>query len=389
MITLGVDEGTPDLSAEHVDCAVIGAGVVGLAVAAELARRGLEVVVVEAGDAVGQGISSRNSEVIHAGIYYPAASLKARLCVAGRERLYDYCARHGVAHRRIGKLLVATGADEIPVLEDYRSRAEANGAGRLEWLTAAEAASLEPAVRCVRALWSPNTGIIDSHALVVALQAELEAAGGVVALRSPVTRVLRQADGYGLVIGSDPVPSLAVRRLVNATGLEACRVAATVQGMPEALVPVARYARGHYYELSGPSPFGRLVYPVAGNAGLGVHVTLDLAGRARFGPDVQWIDDVDYGFNEATRPAFVAAIRRYYPDLDETRLKPSYTGIRPKICGPDEPAADFLLMGPERHGLPGLVHLLGIESPGLTASLALAVEVADRALGKQAVASLL
>ena len=360
------------------DCVVVGAGAVGLAVARELAGRGLAPVVVEAAGATGTGTSSRSSEVIHAGIYYPTGSLKARLCVAGRHALYAYCRARGIAHRRTGKFIVATEPAEIPVLERYLATGTANGVEGLQWFMPEAVARLEPAVRCARALYSPETGIFDSHAFVLALQADVEARGGSVALHSAVERVTRHGDAFEVWLAGADAPSVRTPRLVNAAGHGAPALARCIEGLDPEAQPVARYARGHYYTLGGPSPFTRLVYPVAGSAGLGIHVTLDLGGQARFGPDVQWIDGLDYAFNEATRATFTAAIRRYYPGLDETRLRPAYTGIRPKITGPGEPAADFRVDGPADHGQAGLVNLFGIESPGLTAALALAGLVADR-----------
>ena len=360
---------------ETVDCVVIGAGVIGLAVARTLANRGLEVVVVETAVAIGTETSSRNSEVIHAGIYYPVGSLKASLCVAGRRLLYAYCEEKGIRHRRIGKLIVATTEAEIPILEKYLAQARANGVDDLAWVEQAEAARLEPQVRCVRALHSPSTGIIDSHEYLLALQGDLEAKGGQVALNSRVTRVERRGDVFEIATDDAVAVAIRCRKLVNAAGLQAQSVARTIEGLPAASIPPQHLARGHYYTLSGKSPFSRLVYPVAETGGLGIHVTLDLAGTTRFGPDVQWLDAIDYRFNPDTRDSFATAIRRYYPDLDDTRLQPSYTGIRPKLSGPGEPAADFVIQGEDQHGVPGLVNLYGIESPGLTAALALAEEV--------------
>jgi L-2-hydroxyglutarate oxidase LhgO len=361
---------------EPADALVIGAGVVGLAVGRALALRGLEVAVVEAAGAIGTGTSSRNSEVIHAGIYYPAGSLKARLCVAGRERLYDYLASRGIAHRRTGKRIVATVPDEVPLLERYLAQARANGVTDLCWQGPAEVAAAEPAIRCAAALLSPSTGILDTHGYLLALQADLERAGGTVVCNSPVQRIVPEGDRFLVETGAGE--AVSCRLLVNAAGLGAWAVAKRIEGLPPAAVPPARFARGHYYSLRGPSPFRSLVYPVADSAGLGIHVTLDLAGQARFGPDVQWIDEVDYSFDESRREHFAAAIRRYWPDLDEGRLQPAYTGIRPKLAGPGEPAADFRISTAADHGIPGLVNLFGIESPGLTASLALADEVVAR-----------
>lgn len=361
-----------------VDCVVIGAGVIGLAVARALASRGLEVVVVESAGAIGTGTSSRNSEVIHAGLYYPTGSLKARLCVAGREMLYRYCEARGIRHRRIGKLIVATTSDEVATLEKYLVQGLANGVDDLRWVEQAELAELEPHVRGVRALLSPSTGIIDSQEYLLALQADLEARGGQVVLNSHVTRIGRTGDGFAIFTGDAPDAALRCRRVINAAGLHAQGVAATIEGLQRPTIPVQYLARGHYYSLSGKSPFNRLVYPVAETGGLGIHVTLDLAGTARFGPDVQWLRSIDYRFNGETREKFAAAIRRYYPALDDRRLQPGYTGIRAKLSGPGEPAADFMIQGTAEHRVPGLVNLYGIESPGLTAALAIAEEVAER-----------
>ena len=362
---------------DTVDAVVIGAGLIGLAVGRALANRGLEVIVVEAAGAIGTETSSRNSEVIHAGIYYEPGSLKARLCVSGRQMLYRYCEAKGIGHRRIGKLIVATTDADVPVLEKYLARARANGVDDLAWVEQAEAARLEPHVRCVRALHSPSTGVIDSHEYLLALQGDLEARRGQVALNSPVTRVRRRGEVFEIFVGESANPAVRCHQLVNAAGLHAQRVAEAIEGLPAASIPRQYLARGHYYTLSGRSPFNRLVYPVAEAGGLGIHVTLDLAGTARFGPDVQWLTAIDYSFNHDTRAKFIAAIRRYYPELDESRLLPGYTGIRPKLSGPGETAADFMIQREPDHGVRGLVNLYGIESPGLTAALALADAVAD------------
>ena len=360
--------------AEAVDCVVIGAGVVGLAAARRLALAGREVLVLERGKAIGCEISSRNSEVIHAGIYYSPGSLKARLCVVGKAMLYGYCAARGVPHRRCGKIIVAGNSGQSRVLKEYRAKALANGAGALQWLDADAVRALEPEVRAAAGLLSPSTGIIDSHAFMLALLGDLETQGGLLALCTEVVDLRRSSDRV-LVLTEDY--ALDANWAINSTGLCAPTLAARLASN----APPAYYARGRYYGYSGPSPFRRLVYPVAEAGGLGVHVTLDLAGQARFGPDVQWIDGIDYGFDDGDRPAFAAAIRRYYPGLDESRLHPAYTGLRPKIAGPSAPAADFRIDGPQQHGVPGLINLLGIESPGLTASLAIAEQVAEVVLG--------
>jgi L-2-hydroxyglutarate oxidase LhgO len=359
---------------EQADCIVVGAGVVGLAVARALALTGREVVVLEAGPDIGLQTSSHNSEVIHAGIYYPPGSLKARLCVAGRDLLYAYCQQRGIRHQRTGKLIVAVEQAEVRLLEQYRARALTNGVDDLVWLTSGQVLGLEPEVRCLRALLSPSTGIIDSREFMLALRADLEARGGVVVVNSHVTGARRNSDGFRVEVAESP--PVRCRSLVNSAGLGAPELARSIEGLPPATVPVARFAKGHYFALQGRSPFRHLVYPVAEHAGLGIHVTLDIAGAARFGPDVQWIDAIDYGFDESRKEGFVSAIRRYYPALDEARLVPGYTGIRAKINGPDEPPADFAIHGPRDLGVPGLVNLYGIESPGLTASLAIGREVA-------------
>lgn len=362
--------------AEQVDCVVVGAGVVGLAVARELARAGREVIVLEAEKIIGSGISSRNSEVIHAGIYYPTGSLKARFCVAGRHRLYRYCAEAGVEHRKIGKLIVATSEAEVPTLAKYRAQAAANGADDLYPVSLAQVRELEPAVRCVAALMSPSTGIIDSHGLMVSFLADIESHGGVLAVESPVVGGVLRPDGVELQVGGGASIRLLARTVINSAGLGAQDLSRSLTGVPAQSVPRQYLAKGHYFSLAGRSPFNRLIYPIANSAGLGTHVTLDLAGGARFGPDVKWIDTLDYSADEGRRDEFARAIALYYPDLDPSRLQPSYTGIRPKISAPDAPAADFCVQGPRAHGGP-YVALYGIESPGLTSSMAIAQYVRE------------
>jgi L-2-hydroxyglutarate oxidase LhgO len=363
------------LEAPSLDAVVIGAGVVGLAVGRELARAGREVVVLEAEASIGSHTSSRNSEVIHAGIYYAKGSLKAELCVRGRRALYAYCEENGVAHRRLGKLIVAARDEEVPVLAGLKDQAEANGVDDLCWLTGAEVRELEPQVVCARGLFSPSTGIIDSHGFMAALTRDLNRAGAHVALRAPLLEGRVVDHGFELSIGgADPI-RVGCRTLVNCAGLFAQRVAHSLQGVPKTTIPECYYAKGHYFVMSGKSPFSHLVYPVPEPGGLGIHVTLDLAGQPRFGPDVSFVDSVDYGFDETRAASFHSAIRRYFPELDAARLSPGYTGIRPKLGPAGAPAQDFLIQGRESHGVPGLVQLFGIESPGLTAALAVASRV--------------
>jgi L-2-hydroxyglutarate oxidase LhgO len=360
---------------DAVECVVIGAGVVGLAVARALALAGREVMVLEKERWIGSETSSRNSEVIHAGLHYPKDSLKARFCVAGRDLLYAYCAARGVPHQRLGKLTVACKDEEIPILEGVRRKAEANGVDDLEWVGGNEARALEPELRCVRAFLSPSTGIIDSHALMLAYQAELEAAGGMVVLRAPVLAGCVTAGGFTLDVGGPDPMTLACRTLVNSGGVHAPALARRIAGVPAHSVPRDYLCRGVYFTLSGRAPFRHLVYPVPEPGGLGVHLTLDLAGQARFGPDVEWIDSIDYSVDPSRGDRFYAAIRSYWPGLKDGALQPGYAGIRPKISGPSEPAADFVVQGPGEHGVPGLINLYGIESPGLTASPAIAAYV--------------
>jgi L-2-hydroxyglutarate oxidase LhgO len=358
---------------DEVEAVVIGAGVIGLAVARALALAGHEVIVLESAYTIGFETSSRNSEVIHGGLYYPTGSLKARSCVEGRERLYAYCREHGVPHAQLGKLIVATSEAEIPGVEKIEAAARANGVTNLEWLSAAEAQRLEPELNCVAALLSPSTGIIDSHALMLAYQGEAEAAGAFVAFRAPMLGGHVRNDGFELSVGGEPT-TIRCRLLINAAGLYAPALARSIEGVPPESIPPAYFCRGVYFTLSGRSPFRRLIYPVPEPGGLGVHITLDLAGQARFGPDVEWIPEIDYAVDPRRGEVFYAAVRRYWPGLRDGALQPGYAGIRPKISGPNEPAADFLVQGPETHGVPGLVNLYGIESPGLTASLPLADE---------------
>lgn len=366
---------------DEIECVVIGAGVVGLATARALALAGQSVLVLDRAFTIGFETSSRNSEVIHGGLYYPKGSLKAVSCVAGRRRLYAYCREHGVPHAQTGKLIVATSEDELPGLERIAAAARANGVEDLEWLDASAALRLEPELRCVAALLSPSTGIIDSHALMLALEGEAEAAGAAVVLRTNVERGTVMADGFALKIGGDEPMELRCRYLVNAAGLYAPALAQAIEGIPRETIPPAYFCRGVYFTLAGRTPFRRLIYPVPVPGGLGTHLTLDLAGQARFGPDVEWISAVDYAVDPARGDPFYAAVRRYWPGLRDGALQPGYAGIRPKTSGPGEPAADFLVQGPAAHGVPGLLNFYGIESPGLTASLALADEALCQLFG--------
>jgi len=360
---------------ESVDTVVIGAGAVGLAVARAFAIAGREVIVLEAESAIGTGTSSRNSEVIHAGIYYPPGSLKAKLCVAGRLALYPFLAARGIAHRRCGKLIVATDAAQVAGLEKLRAQAAASGVADLRMLSGAEARALEPQLSCVAALESPSTGIIDSHAFMLGLRGEAEDRGAAIAFRSPLVAGRLRRGGIELDVGGAEPTRLLARAVVNSAGLYAQDVAHGIEGFPAERIPPAYYCKGNYFSLSGRSPFARLVYPAPESAGLGVHLTLDMAGQARFGPDVEWIDRIDYDVDPGRSRVFYDAIRRYWPSLKDGRLQPAYCGIRPKMQPRGEPARDFLIQGPQDHGVEGLVNLFGIESPGLTASLAIAEHV--------------
>lgn len=364
-----------------VDVAVVGGGIVGLAIARELSLA-RSVVLLEAESRLGIHASSRSSEVIHAGIYYEPGSLKAELCVQGRDALYDYCRQAGVAHRRVGKLIVATSYDELGVVEALAERARHNGVSDLEMLTAAGVQRLEPELHSVGGLWSPMTGIVDSHALLSAFRRDAQARGATVAQRTPLLRSKLSATGLELELGGAEPLQLGARVLVNAAGAKASEVARCIEGLPLSLVPKTTLAKGHYFHLTGKAPFRHLVYPVPSAGGLGIHLTLDLAGSARFGPDVLWVEDIDYSFDETRRDAFVGAIARYYPSLDPCRLTPGFTGIRAKVLAPGQDSGDFVIQAP-RPGVP-VVNLFGIDSPGLTASLAIARRVSamlDQCLG--------
>lgn len=364
---------------DRVETLVVGAGVVGLAVARALASSGREVVILERARAIGSGTSSRNSEVIHAGIYYAPDSLKAKLCVVGRHRLYAFCDSHGVAYRRCGKLIVTPSLATRGRLEAIAERADRAGVRSLEWLDARQARALEPEVSAAAALLSPETGIVDSHGLMLGLLGDAQDHGAMLALDSRFVGAACSPRGFEVRVaagdGGETV-TIACRELINAAGLHASEVARAIEGCPPEAVPLTRYAKGHYFTLLGRNPFSRLVYPTPDEASLGVHVTLDLAGQARFGPDVQWIESADdYDVPAGRAEMFVKAIRDYWPGLPDGALAPAYAGIRPKLVGPGEAAADFRIDGASRHGAPGLVNLFGIESPGLTACLALADRV--------------
>jgi len=364
---------------DNVDCVVIGAGVIGLAVARRLAQAGREVIVLEAAEGIGTITSSRNSEVIHAGIYYPAGSLMARMCVSGKQMLYEYCREHGVPHRNCGKLIVATTAKETEKLQSIRAHAEANGVLDMQTLSGETARALEPALNCDAALLSPSTGIIDSHAYMLALRGDAEDAGAAFAFHTPLLAARAVSGGIELDAGGETPMNLSCDLLINAAGLSAPAVARGIDGMPIDLIPHAYLAKGNYFSCSARAPFSHLIYPVPEPGGLGVHLTLDMAGQARFGPDVEWVDHIDYAVDPARAERFYPAIRRYWPTLPDGALMPSYSGIRPKIVPPAVASQDFLIQGPKDHGVAGLINLFGIESPGLTSSLAIASHVGDLA----------
>jgi L-2-hydroxyglutarate oxidase LhgO len=362
---------------DRVECVVIGAGVIGLAVARRLAREGREVIVLEAAEGVGTVTSSRNSEVIHAGIYYKAGSLMARMCVSGKTMLYQYCADHGVPHKNCGKLIVATTPQEAEKLQSIRAHAEANGVLDMQTLSGGAARALEPALNCTAALLSPSTGIIDSHAFMLALRGDAEDAGAAFAFHTPLLHAKAAAGRIELDVGGEAPMALVCDLLVNAAGLNAPTVARGIDGMPLELIPRAYLAKGNYFSCSKKAPFSHLIYPVPEPGGLGVHLTLDMAGQARFGPDVEWVDSIDYAVDPARAERFYPAIRKYWPTLPDGALMPSYSGMRPKIVPPAVASQDFLIQGPKDHGVRGLINLFGIESPGLTSSLAIADYVSD------------
>ena len=364
---------------EKVDCVVIGAGVVGLAIARQLAIAGRDVLIIEQAEAIGTVTSSRNSEVIHAGIYYAKDSLKARLCVQGRKMLYDYLEERAIDHQRCGKLIVATDEKQIPELKMLDTKARANGVDDLRFLSAEDAMTLEPELSCVAALLSPSTGIIDSHAYMLSLLGDAENRGATLALQSSVTGGKITERGISLDVSCEgELLSLDCTTVINSAGLGAQGFAASLHGMPPSLVPPLYLAKGNYFNLSGKAPFQHLVYPVPEEAGLGIHYTRDLGGQGRFGPDVQWIEAIDYDVAPERGDSFYDAVRNYWPHLQDGALAPAYCGVRPKIQSPGEGAADFVIQGHADHGVPGLVNLYGIESPGMTASLAIAQEVENR-----------
>jgi L-2-hydroxyglutarate oxidase LhgO len=362
--------------AEKVDCIVIGAGVVGLACAKFLAEAGREVIVLEATNMIGSETSSRNSEVIHAGIYYPTGSFKARACVEGKKFLYDYCSERGIPHKQLGKLIVATEESEIPRLHALKQKAAENGVPDLELLSPKQVEQLEPAVRCVGGLLSPSTGVIDSHSLMLAYQGDAEEAGAMIAFLSPVVggRV-QETNEIEIDVGGDEPMTLLANLVVNSAGLDAVATASSIEGVNTKKFPKASIAKGNYFSLLGKQPFSRLVYPMPVPGALGVHVTVDLGGQCKFGPDIEWIDEKNYDVDPSRADSFYEAVRAYYPELQDGTLVPAYSGIRPKIHGPDEPQPDFLVQGPAEHGVPGLINLFGIESPGLTASASVAKQV--------------
>lgn len=364
---------------DDVDCVVVGAGVVGLAIARRLAQGGREVVVLEAAEDIGTVTSSRNSEVIHAGIYYKAGSLMARFCVQGKQMLYRYCDEHGIPYRNCGKLIVATTGNETEKLQGIRAHAAANGVDDLALLSGEAARALEPALACEAALLSPSTGIIDSHAYMLSLRGDAEAAGAAFAFHTPLLRAKVDGDHIEIDAGGEQPMTLRCRLLVNAAGLNAPAVARMTEGMPLELIPPAYLAKGSYFSCGVRAPFSRLIYPVPEPGGLGVHLTLDLAGQARFGPDVEWVDHIDYAVDPARAERFYPAIRKYWPTLPDGALMPAYSGMRPKIVPPAVATQDFLIQAARDHGVRGLINLFGIESPGLTSSLAIADHVGELA----------
>jgi L-2-hydroxyglutarate oxidase LhgO len=357
--------------ADRVECVVIGAGVVGLAVARALALKGREVLLLEAESHAGTVTSARNSGVIHAGLYYAPGSFKARFCVAGNRSLYAYCGQRGIDHQNCGKLIIANGEAEEKVLLHLLERAHLNDVDNVRLISAAEAHKLEPEVRCTAALHCPTSGIVDQHPYMLALQGDMENAGGTLVTGCRVESLERLSNGFLVKTAGDGAAAVEAGFVVNSAGLGAVDLLSRIEGYPRERIPTLHLARGNYFTVAARSPFHHLIYPVPGSAGLGIHATLDLGRRVRFGPDVEWIDRIDYSVNAAREPLFYEAIRRYWPKLADGALMPDYTGIRPKLHGPNEPQPDFRIESPQDHGIPALVNLLGIESPGLTSSLAI------------------
>jgi L-2-hydroxyglutarate oxidase LhgO len=360
---------------DTVECIVVGAGVIGLAVARALAMAGRETLIVERQPTIGTQNSSRNSEVVHAGIYYPAGSRKARFCVRGRDLLYEFCATHAVSHRQCGKLIVAASDEQAGELPQIVARANANGVHDIRGLSRTEATALEPELQCVAALLSPATGIIDGHGYMTALLGVAEQHGATLATHSEVAKLRRRTGGVDVQM-SGSEGTWRAKWLINAAGLDALPLVRAMEGFPQQQLPCGYFAKGSYFSVSQRAPFSHLIYPLPESAGLGIHLTLDLAGRARCGPDVEWVNSIDFAVDGNRGNAFYAAIRRYWPALQDGALAPAYAGIRPKLSGPGEPDADFRIDGPAEHGVDGVINLFGIESPGLTASLAIAEYVA-------------
>ena len=357
---------------DNVDCVVIGAGVVGLACARALAIEGREVIILEQADAIGTETSSRHSEVIHAGIYYEPGSLKAKFCVEGKIKMYRFMEERGIPFKKLGKLIVATSEDQISALNKIKQRAEQNGVMDLELLSHNEVIAREPDLRCITALWSPSTGVADSHSYMLGLQGDAESNGAMLAFLAPVESAELQNDGICLNVGGNDPMQLKAKTVINAAGLHTQKLTHEFKGFPKEKIPVWHYCKGNYYSLSGcKAPFTSLIYPAPEEAGLGVHLTLDLAGQARFGPDVEWIDENNYDVDPKRSDSIYAAVRKYWPGLPDNSLQPGYSGIRPKIQAPGEPATDYVIQGPRDHGINGLINLYAIESPGMTSSLAI------------------
>ena len=365
------------MNSDQVDAIVIGAGVIGLACARNLAAKGLETFIIESHEAIGQEISSRNSEVIHAGLYYTVGSLKAKLCLSGRHALYEYCETRHIPHKKCGKLIVANSIEQEKKLLQLHNQALANGVADVELIGPNQARELEPALTCTAALLSPSTGIIDSHSLMLSFMGDAQANGASLVLCSQFLEAEVVSNGLNIKIKSgDEILELKSSILINAAGLSAPDVARNISGLKSETIPTSHFAKGNYFSLEGIAPFSRLIYPVPEPGGLGVHLTLDMGGQAKFGPDVEWVDVIDYEVNIARAKNFYASIRSYWQKLPNDSLHAAYSGIRPKVVSKGEPDADFMIHGESEHGCPGLVNLFGIESPGLTSSLAIADHVA-------------